>query len=249
MRRCSRAWRHSTARGTSRMANPPRWYIRDLHTNACGDFLLMGRRMWHTVRGFPLDDTVLSLDCDSLIMHEAAALGSAKFAFPRLPRFQGRPRAPLLQSHHPGLVAPGKRRLDGSWPMPLARGAADLGRMMFNYPKRRVRGVDSIIAPLDRTQFRQARRTMGPWRRSPDRPAGKLGAGRSASRGKTALPRRMGGGRRRGRRLIVEQAVFLVGGQGTRLQQLHRRQGQARSSKSAAGRSSTTCWRKPADTA
>ena len=30
----------------------------------------------------------------------------------------------------------------------------------------------------------------------------------------------MGGSRRRGRRLIVEQAVFLVGGQGTRLQQL-----------------------------
>ena len=27
------------------------WHIRDLHTNACGDFLLMSRTMWHTVRG------------------------------------------------------------------------------------------------------------------------------------------------------------------------------------------------------
>ena len=39
----------------SHMPNPPQWYIRDLHTNACGDFLLMSHRMWHTVRGFPLD--------------------------------------------------------------------------------------------------------------------------------------------------------------------------------------------------
>ena len=90
----------------SRMPHPPQWYIRDLHTNACGDFLLMSRKMWHTVRGFPLDNTVLSLDCNSLIMHAAAALGVARnlpAAF--LPHLQGQPRAPVHQSHHPGLVA------------------------------------------------------------------------------------------------------------------------------------------------
>ncbi len=75
----------------SRMPNPPQWYIRDLHTNACGDFLLMSRRMWHTVRGFPLDSTVLSLDCNSLIMHAAVALGSHEIRLPPACRvFKGR---------------------------------------------------------------------------------------------------------------------------------------------------------------
>ena len=64
----------------SHIPNPPQWYIRELHTNACGDFLLMSRTMWRTVRGFPLDNTVLSLDCDLLIMHAAVALGRTRSA-------------------------------------------------------------------------------------------------------------------------------------------------------------------------
>ena len=88
---CWRVWRAWTARATATCRNPPQWYIRDLHTNACGDFLLMSRTMWRTVRGFPLDNTVLSLDCDSLIMHAAVALGSHEIRLPPSCRiFKGR---------------------------------------------------------------------------------------------------------------------------------------------------------------
>ena len=51
------------------------WGLRDLHTNACGDFTLMSAAHWHLVRGQPRDPTVLSLDIDSLVMHAAAANG------------------------------------------------------------------------------------------------------------------------------------------------------------------------------
>src|SRR5688572_22747313 len=41
---------------------PAHWGLRNLHTNACGDFLLMSRTYWHQVRGHARDTTVLSLD-------------------------------------------------------------------------------------------------------------------------------------------------------------------------------------------
>ncbi len=61
---------------------PPHWHIRDLHTNACGDFLLMSGALWQSMGGYPLDDTVLSLDCDSMIMHAAAARGVREVCLP-----------------------------------------------------------------------------------------------------------------------------------------------------------------------
>ena len=142
-----------------RLANPPGWYIRNLHTNACGDFLLMGRRMWHTVRGFPLDDTVLSLDCDLLIMHEAAALGLGEVCLPPACRVFKGVHERLFSSRITLVWSPWQAALDGflahaNWPE-----VRNLSRMMFNYPKRRVRGVDSIIAPsIERNFVKRAER-------------------------------------------------------------------------------------------
>ncbi len=42
------------------------WRLRELHTNACGDFTLLDASYWHLLRGHPRDETVLSLDIDSL---------------------------------------------------------------------------------------------------------------------------------------------------------------------------------------
>ncbi len=60
----------------------PFWELRDLHTNACGDFTLMSAAHWHLLRGHPRDTTVLSLDIDSLVMHAAAAQGVHECRWP-----------------------------------------------------------------------------------------------------------------------------------------------------------------------
>ncbi|MEO6566777.1 MAG: hypothetical protein ABIO63_12200, partial [Casimicrobiaceae bacterium] len=58
------------------------WQLRDLHTNACGDFTMMATAYWHLLRGFPRDKSVLSLDSDSLAMHAAAAHGLRECRWP-----------------------------------------------------------------------------------------------------------------------------------------------------------------------
>jgi hypothetical protein len=141
----------------SRIPHPPQWYIRELHTNACGDFLLMSRQMWHTVRGFPLDGTVLSLDCDSLIMHAAVALGAHEICLP--------PACRIFKGRHARLFS---NRISYAW-TPLQSKVDDfmtgmrwwrlqtITRSLFDYPKRKVAGVDGVLAPsIERNFVRRA---------------------------------------------------------------------------------------------
>ena len=62
----------------------PEWGLRELHTNACGDFTLMAARYWKALRGYPRDPTVLALDSDSLVLHAAAALGATECRWPEV---------------------------------------------------------------------------------------------------------------------------------------------------------------------
>jgi hypothetical protein len=131
----------------SKIPHPPNWYIRDLHTNACGDFLLMSRAMWHTVRGFPLDNTVLSLDCDSLIMHAAVALGIHEICLPPACRiFKGR-HAHLFTNRISHVWSPLQYKVDRLLANLRWWRLQTIGRSLFDYPKRKVRGVDSVLAP------------------------------------------------------------------------------------------------------
>jgi hypothetical protein len=137
----------------SRMPHPPQWYIRDLHTNACGDFLLMSGRIWHTVRGFPLDSTVLSLDCDSLLMHTAAALGSHEICLP--------PSCRIFKGRHGHLFTNRITQVWSPWQSKFDRFLANLGwwrlqtlsRSLFDYPKRKVLGVESVLGPSIERNF------------------------------------------------------------------------------------------------
>jgi hypothetical protein len=137
----------------SHMPNPPQWYIRDLHTNACGDFLLMSHKLWHTVRGFPLDSTVLSLDCDSLIMHSAVALGAHQICLP--------PSCRIFKGRHGHLFTHRITQVWSPWQSKFDRFMARLGwwrlqtlsRSLFDYPKRKVLGVESVLGPSIERNF------------------------------------------------------------------------------------------------
>src|SRR5262249_18710188 len=61
---------------------------------------------------------------------------------------------------------------------------------------------------------------MGPRHRARSRPARELGIGRPSARGKAALPRDLVRARQDRGGMTVEQAIFLVGGLGTRLRSL-----------------------------
>jgi hypothetical protein len=129
----------------SRLAHLSQWHIRDLHTNACGDFLLMSRSMWHTLRGFPLDGSVLSLDCDSLIMHAAAALGLREVCLPADCRIFKGIHARLFSNRITPIYTPWQSKLDGFLTRARWWRLHTLCRGYFDYPKRKVRGVESVI--------------------------------------------------------------------------------------------------------
>ena len=56
--------------------------IRNLHTDACGDFLLMSREYWHRIRGWYETTDVGALDTDSLVLHAAVAAGAEDTMLP-----------------------------------------------------------------------------------------------------------------------------------------------------------------------
>ena len=203
----------------SRMPHPPQWYIRDLHTNACGDFLLMSGRMWHTVRGFPLDSTVLSLDCDSLLMHTAAALGSHEICLPPSCRiFKGR-HGHLFTHRITQVWSPWQSKFDRLLANSAGGGCRRSCAACSTTPGARCSASKAFSARRS-SATSSSPPNNGPMEPSRTLAAGKLGFGRPDAGGKNPLPGRVGHRGRHGGDVNIEQAVFLVGGLGSRLRGL-----------------------------
>jgi hypothetical protein len=133
----------------------PHWQLRDLHTNASGDFLLMAASWWHQLRGHPADDTTLSLDGDSLVMHAAAALGVKECRWPESCRVY-KPRHGHLNNDRISFVwRPWQRGLEAVLAHLGGAGLAHRARMAFDYPRRRVHNIESVLAPSIERQFVQ----------------------------------------------------------------------------------------------
>ncbi len=131
----------------------PHWQLRDLHTNASGDFLLMPSSWWHKLRGHPADDTIFSLDGDSLVMHAAAALGVQQCRWPA-PCKVYKPRHGHLNNARITFVwQPWQRWLEAALTRIGGIGLAHRGRMAFDYPRRKVHNIDSILASSVERQF------------------------------------------------------------------------------------------------
>ena len=123
---------------------PPAWKLRELHTNACGDFTLMAAAYWRLLRGYPRDDTVLSLDIDSLMMHAAAALGVRECRWPDdcrvyKPLHDNLNNARITQIWHPW-----QRKLEKLLADKVSREAAHRARTWFDYPRRKIRNIESV---------------------------------------------------------------------------------------------------------
>lgn len=129
------------------------WHLRDLHTNACGDFTLMGAAYWHLVRGHPRDETILSLDVDSLVMHAAAAQGVRECRWPDTCKIYKPVHGNLNSARITPVWAFWQQTLDDILRTHVNRGTAHWFRTVFNYPRRKVRGVDSVLGPSIEKNF------------------------------------------------------------------------------------------------
>jgi hypothetical protein len=121
------------------------WQLRDLHTNACGDFTLMSAAYWHVLRGHALDNTVLSLDIDSIAMHAAAGLGVREVRWPADCKVYKPMHGNLNSVRVIQAWRPWQRKLDNFLFQKVGARTAHWARMTFDYPRRRVRGVDSVL--------------------------------------------------------------------------------------------------------
>lgn len=129
------------------------WRLRELHTNACGDFTLMSAAYWNYLRGHVRDPQVLSLDIDSLVMHAAAALGVQEVRWPDSCRVYKPTHERLHRDRVHQLWRPWQRRLDKLLSEKVSEEAAHWARTKFDYPRRRVRGVNSIVGPSIEKNF------------------------------------------------------------------------------------------------
>jgi len=137
----------------------PFWELRDLHTNACGDFTLMSSAHWHLLRGHPRDTTVLSLDIDSLVMHAAAAQGVSECRWPDSCRVFKPSHGNISTVRVKQIWLPWQRKLDKFLSEKVSETAAHRFRTWLNYPRRTVRGIDSLLGPsIERNFVRPASR-------------------------------------------------------------------------------------------
>jgi hypothetical protein len=131
----------------------PQWRLPELHTNACGDFLLMGAGYWHLLRGHPFDNSVLLLDADSLIMHAAAAHGVKEVRWTDPCRIYKPMHGNLNNVRITPVWKRWQRILDRFLSEKVNVGAAHRARTFFDYPRRHVRGVKSVLGPSTERNF------------------------------------------------------------------------------------------------
>jgi hypothetical protein len=147
------------------------WGMRDLHTNACGDFTLMTDAHWHIVRGHPIDTTGISLDLDSLVMHAAAANGVREVRWPSSCRLFKPSHRAISTARVKQVWRPWQRRLDRFLADNLSEVTAYRMRTLFDYPRRTVAGAQSILGPsFERNLVRVARRWADGGRYIPTQP-------------------------------------------------------------------------------
>lgn len=131
----------------------PHWRLRELHTNACGDFTLMSAAYWHYLRGHPKDHSVLSLDIDSLVLHAASALGVQERRWPDSCRVYKPIHGKVFGERVQQIWRPWQRILDRLLSEKASDEAAHWMRTTFDYPRRMIRGVDSVIGPSIEKNF------------------------------------------------------------------------------------------------
>lgn len=119
-----------------------------LHTNACGDFLLMEREAWQAIRGFEEDQGVISPDVDGLALYAAVKAGGRQ-------QLLDHAAVVVKPAHAYGAERRVCRHLHLGW---LLRHALLIAlrasperhlrqRIRHDYPRRRLVGYPGVVLP------------------------------------------------------------------------------------------------------
>jgi transposase len=136
-----------------RIVQRPEWAMRDLHTNACGDFMLMAARRWHEIRGYPDDPTVLCFDSDSIALHAVAAHGVREVCWPDDCRVYKIVHGNIFILRASEEWKTWQKRLDDFVTKYFSPGLRIKLRMLLDYPHRRIRGLETILGPSIERNF------------------------------------------------------------------------------------------------
>lgn len=132
--------------------------LQPLHTNACGDFLLMPIEMLHAVRGYKDCDDVACLDVDAIMLHAVVVSGLCekrlpdecvvnKLAHDQVCRLRVRPYRPVFRR--------GIEKLINS--LIFERPFLALIRAVFDVPRRQVEGLSGDFPSMEKNLVLPAR--------------------------------------------------------------------------------------------
>ncbi len=116
---------------------PPWYHIPTLHTNACGDFLLMSAARWRAVKGLHEGRRPIFLDYDSLVLHASHARGAAEEILPPECRVYKVDHGMKSICRIEAAWSPAWRQLDAFLMGRTNNTFATWMRILFNYPRRR----------------------------------------------------------------------------------------------------------------
>lgn len=142
-----------TVHRNGRLTQSIDWKIRDLHTNACGDFMLMAATKWAQIRGYAKDSTVLCLDADSVALHAAVAHGAREVCWPDECHVYKVMHSNTHVQRTATVWKDWQRRLDHYLVTQKRRELAAKLRIWLDYPRRQVLGVEEILAPSIERNF------------------------------------------------------------------------------------------------
>ena len=129
----------------ARLEVPEYFDIRDLHTNACGDFILMAGHWWRAIRGRYESPSVLTADLDSLVLHAVCAAGATERELPQDCRIYKIAHKSLFVLNVERQWNPALKALDKFLERACSTRTQNRVRSVLNFPKRRMRGRDGIL--------------------------------------------------------------------------------------------------------
>lgn len=131
----------------------PSYRIPELHTNACGDFLLMARILWMRIAGLRQEKYPIFLGDDSLALHAAYSLCRCEAILPRDCRVYKRNHSLKTAARLQQVWSPRWKRVEQIMWKTGKASVVNLARVIGNYPRRVDRTLQGVLLDSEERHF------------------------------------------------------------------------------------------------
>jgi len=132
---------------------PAAYRIPNLHTNACGDFLLMARSLWMRIAGLRQEKYPIFLGDDSLALHAAYSRCRSLTILPRHCRVYKRNHGLKSAARLQQVWSPGWKRFEQILSLTGNHSLISLSRVIGNYPRRVDRTLEGVLLDSEERHF------------------------------------------------------------------------------------------------